>query len=148
MASHAFGNSPPGFGWGGSPGGESNSRGEQPSPSFLQFVLDTPQGEPSSATQQNLHSEVSTAHSTQAHDVEMAGVGLLDQQNRGAQPSSLDLASSGEQATQAKAHGRSKYSNLDWDAHKATVRSLYIEKDMSLADTMKEMERDYSFSAS
>jgi len=148
MASHAFGNSPPGFGWGGSPGGASNSRGEQPSPSFLQFVLDTPLGEPSSATQQNLHSEVSTAHGTQAQDVEMAGVDLLDQQTRGAQPSSLDLASSGEQATHAKAHGRSKYSNLDWDAHKATIRSLYIEKGMSLVDTMTEMERDYSFSAS
>lgn len=43
---------------------------------------------------------------------------------------------------------RAKYENLDWERHEAVLRSLYIDKNKSLADTMKIMEQQHSFNAS
>jgi hypothetical protein len=43
---------------------------------------------------------------------------------------------------------RPRYRDLDWKAHKAAVKALYIDKDLSLEKTMTIMERDYSFKAS
>lgn len=152
MASNPFGSSPQGFGWGGSPSGEFG-RGEQPSPSVLNLVLDTPQAGLSSAAQECLDPQVSNlennaSNSIQALDVSMSGVDLADQGNGGPQAHSSDISVSGEKATQPRAQGRSKYSNLDWDAHKPTVKALYIDQDMSLAETMKVMEKNFSFRAS
>ncbi|RYP63797.1 hypothetical protein DL770_009297 [Monosporascus sp. CRB-9-2] len=43
---------------------------------------------------------------------------------------------------------RARYGHLDWDAHKDTIKSLYMDEDKTLADTMEIMKREHSFEAS
>lgn len=43
---------------------------------------------------------------------------------------------------------RAKYENLDWERQEAVLRSLYMDQNKSLADTMKIMEEQHSFKAS
>ena len=43
---------------------------------------------------------------------------------------------------------RAKGEQLDWNAYKDTIKSLYIEQKLSLAETMKAMEDLHSFKAS
>ena len=41
--------------------------------------------------------------------------------------------------------GRSKYGKLDWDRYKEEIRSLYLEENRNLADTMRIMKERHSF---
>ena len=41
--------------------------------------------------------------------------------------------------------GRSKYGKLDWDSYKEEIRSLYLDENQNLADTMRIMKEKYSF---
>ncbi|RYP62306.1 hypothetical protein DL771_009791 [Monosporascus sp. 5C6A] len=43
---------------------------------------------------------------------------------------------------------RARYGHLDWDAHKDTIKRLYMDEDKTLADTMEIMKRVHSFEAS
>ena len=43
---------------------------------------------------------------------------------------------------------RAKGEQLDWNAHKDAIRSLYIDQNKSLSDTMRDMENHHSFKAS
>ena len=40
---------------------------------------------------------------------------------------------------------RSKYGNLDWDSYKEEIRSLYLEENQSLNNTMRIMKERHSF---
>jgi hypothetical protein len=43
---------------------------------------------------------------------------------------------------------RVKYDHLDWDTHKAAIRSLYIDQNKNLSETMESMRNLHSFDAS
>jgi hypothetical protein len=48
----------------------------------------------------------------------------------------------------ASASRRSKYSSLDWDAHRETIRRLYMDEEMPLKETMERMAEQHGFHAS
>ncbi|KAK1835760.1 hypothetical protein QBC39DRAFT_249393 [Podospora conica] len=78
----------------------------------------------------------------------MSSLGLPDQPDVRPQEYDSNPSVPRTTASQPREQGRSKYGNLDWDGHKPTIKSFYIDKDISLAETMKAMERDFSFRAS
>ncbi|KAL8960231.1 MAG: hypothetical protein Q9193_003028 [Seirophora villosa] len=43
---------------------------------------------------------------------------------------------------------RARSGHLDWSAHKDTIKELYLDQNMTLAQTMKAMNEQYSFDAS
>lgn len=43
---------------------------------------------------------------------------------------------------------RAKSQHLDWDTHKHTIKSFYIDQNKSLPETMQAMDEQYSFKAS
>ncbi|KAF7519889.1 hypothetical protein G7054_g12947 [Neopestalotiopsis clavispora] len=43
--------------------------------------------------------------------------------------------------------GKGKYNQLDWDGHKAHLQDLYLVKNNSLVETMREMKERYAFEA-
>ena len=43
---------------------------------------------------------------------------------------------------------RAKSQHLDWDTHKPTIKSFYIDQNKSLLETMQAMDEQYSFKAS
>lgn len=48
----------------------------------------------------------------------------------------------------ASASRRSKYSSLDWDAHRETIRRLYMDEEKPLKETMEIMAEQHGFHAS
>jgi len=125
---------------------------EQPSPSFLNLVLDTPQAGPSGHQQQQqdqTNDDLDKATPRQSpQDVDMGGTGADAMDTRQEPDATSDPNASAGQRARAKALGRSKYRDLNWNAHKATMKVLYMDKDMSLKETMDIMEREHSFEAS
>ena len=71
-------------------------------------------------------------------DVSMAGY-PLEGQGQG---------TNSEVQTETRSSQRSRSHYLDWDAHKATIKDLYLEKDKSLPETRRIMETEELFVAS
>lgn len=49
---------------------------------------------------------------------------------------------------EARSSRQAKSEGLDWNTHKAAIKSLYVDNDKSLAETRKMMVEKYSFDAS
>jgi len=43
---------------------------------------------------------------------------------------------------------RAKYAHLDWNAHKTSIKSLYMDQGKTLSETMESMNSRFSFNAS
>lgn len=50
--------------------------------------------------------------------------------------------------TETASSRRGKRELVDWNAHKATIRSLYIDQNKTLSETIEAMDKFYSFKAS
>lgn len=53
-----------------------------------------------------------------------------------------------EAQTDTRPSRRAKYGYLDWKAHKAAIRNLYMDQNKSLSETMEVMKNVHSFDAS
>lgn len=122
------------------------------SPTFLDLALDTAHVGPSSAGQEHLDAhdpaENNAATAKEPEDIDMADLGTNNRKIPEAEDDSSTPKVNLQQQPHPKAHGRSKYKGLDWDTHKPMMKTLYMDKDMSLTDTMGVMERECSFKAS
>jgi hypothetical protein len=122
---------------------------EQPSPSSFNLVLDAPQAGPSGDRPQGQTTDNAGkpigCDPPQGVDTSDAGADAMEIE---APDVSSNPNTSVGQRTRSKALGRPKYKDLGWNAHKATMRTLYMDKDMSLKDMMEVMEREHSFQAS
>lgn len=109
-------------------------------------LVHDPLGEPSpvisgssafSASYQNPF-RAGTANVPQPSDISMEGIEME-------QPPAPSTASAQPETGSSR---RAKFEQLDWNAHKASIKNLYLDENKSLPETMKVMNDIHSFKAS
>ncbi|KAK7413633.1 hypothetical protein QQX98_007496 [Neonectria punicea] len=64
------------------------------------------------------------------------------------QPPRASIAPTVAQTVATSSRRRSRYGQLDWDRHKARLKTLYLDENKSLRETREIMKDEYSFDAS